>query len=84
MEQKIQEDLEKQEKNVEEQTILYNQQTEQKLKEKEELTKILKDYKGRYAEFEKATKKSKEYYKNFEKEVRQQEQRKKELQKRKD
>jgi putative protein kinase ArgK-like GTPase of G3E family len=70
MEKQIQDDLDKQEKNVEEQTVLYNEQTEQKLKEKEELAKILKDYKGKYAEFEKATKKSKEYYKNFEKEVK--------------
>jgi hypothetical protein len=34
------------------------------------LKKILKDYKEKYVEFEKATKKSKDYYKNFEKEIR--------------
>ena len=83
MEAQIQQDLDKQEKNVEQQAQLYAEQTEQKLKEKEELQKILKDYKGKYAEFEKATKKSKQYYQNFEKEVRQQEQRKKVLQQQK-
>lgn len=70
METQIQADIEKQEQNVAEQTELYKAQTEQKLNEKKELEKILKDYKGKYTEFEKATKKSKEYYKNFEKEIR--------------
>lgn len=42
--------------------------------------KILKDYKGKYQEFEKATKKTKDYYKNFEKEIRMLEAKKKELQ----
>ena len=39
----------------------------------------MKDYKAKYGEFEKATKKSKEYYRNFEKELRGQEAKKKEL-----
>jgi hypothetical protein len=39
----------------------------------------LKDYKGKYTEFEKATKKTKDYYKNFEKEIRVLDARKKEL-----
>lgn len=34
------------------------------------MLKILKDYKAKYIEFEKATKKTKDYYKNFEKEIR--------------
>lgn len=70
MEDQIQKDIEKQEANVAEQTELYKQQTEAKMTEKKELEKILKDYKGKYAEFEKATKKSREYYRNFEKELR--------------
>jgi hypothetical protein len=44
------------------------------------LIKILKDYRGKYTEFEKATKKTKEYYKNFEKEIRALEAKKKDLQ----
>ena len=84
MEAQIQQDLDKQALNVEQQSQLYAEQTEQKLKEKDELQKILKDYRGKYAEFEKATKKSKQYYQNFEKEVRQQEQRKRTLQQQKE
>ena len=59
---------------------MYKQQTEQKRNEEKELIKILKDYRGKYTEFEKATKKTKEYYKNFEKEIRALEAKKKDLQ----
>jgi peptidoglycan hydrolase CwlO-like protein len=43
------------------------------------LKKILKDYKEKYNEFEKATKKTKDYYKNFEKEIRMLDGKKKDL-----
>lgn len=66
---------------MQEQTDLYKQQTEQKLNEQKELLKILKDYKQKYTEFEKATKKTKDYYKNFEKEIRQLDVKRKDLQK---
>jgi hypothetical protein len=46
------------------------EQTVKKQSEATELKKILKDYKEKYLEFEKATKKTKDYYKNFEKEIR--------------
>lgn len=79
MEQQIVGDLEKQEANVKEQTELYKAQTLQKQNEEKELLKILKEYRTKYAEFEKATKKTKDYYKNFEKEIRTLDQRKKDL-----
>lgn len=46
------------------------QQTEKKRDEEKELLKILKDYRQKFNEFEKANKKTKDYYKNFEKEIK--------------
>jgi septal ring factor EnvC (AmiA/AmiB activator) len=64
---------------VAEQTQLFKTQTVQKTHEHAELAKILKEYRVKYAEFEKATKKTKDYYKNFEREIRTLDQRKKDL-----
>lgn len=56
---------------MEEQTEIYKTRTEAKKTEHKELFKILRDYRVKYAEFEKATKKTREYYKTFERELRQ-------------
>ena len=80
LEKKIELDIEQQEKVVEEQIEIYKTQTEAKNKERDELNKILKDYKSKYGEFEKATKKTRDYYKTFEKELKQLEAQKKSLQ----
>lgn len=63
---------------------LYKENTATKINEEKELLKVLKDYKGRYTEFEKATKKSKINFKQFEKEARMLETKRKELEKQKD
>ena len=55
---------------MKEKTDLYVQQTEKKKDEEKELLKILKDYRQKFNEFEKANKKTKDYYKNFEKEIK--------------
>ena len=57
LEKKIELDIEQQEKVVEEQIEIYKTQTEAKNKEREELNKILKDYKSKYGEFRKPQKK---------------------------
>lgn len=69
---------------MKEKTEIYITQTERKKEEEKELLKILKDYRQKFQEFDKANKKTRDYYKNFEKEIRQLDAKKKELEKQKD
>jgi len=69
---------------VKEKTEIYITQTERKKEEEKELLKILKDYRQKFQEFDKANKKTRDYYKNFEKEIRQLDAKRKELEKQKD
>jgi len=66
---------------VKEKTEIYITQTERKKEEEKELLKILKDYRQKFQEFDKANKKTRDYYKNFEKEIRQLDAKRKELEK---
>ena len=66
---------------MKEKTEIYITQTERKKEEEKELLKILKDYRQKFQEFDKANKKTRDYYKNFEKEIRQLDAKRKELEK---
>jgi hypothetical protein len=84
VEEKIQKDIADQEVQVQEKTDIYLKQTEKKRDEEKELLKILKDYRQKFTEFDKANKKTKDYYKNFEKEIRALDTKRKDLERQKD
>ena len=84
VEEKIQKDIADQEVAVKEKTAIYLSQTERKKEEEKELLKILKDYRQKFTEFDKANRKTREYYKNFEKEIRALDQKKKDLERQKE
>ena len=84
VEEKIQKDIADQEVQVQEKTDIYLKQTEKKREEEKELLKILKDYRQKFTEFDKANKKTKDYYKNFEKEIRALDTKRKDLERQKD
>ena len=48
------------------------------------MLKILKDYRQKFTEFDKANKKTKDYYKNFEKEIRALDSKRKDLERQKE
>ena len=54
VEEKIQKDIADQEVAVKEKTAIYLSQTERKKEEEKELLKILKDYRQKFTEFDKA------------------------------
>ena len=84
VEDKIQKDIAEQEVQVKGKTDIYLKQTEKKKEEEKELLKILKDYRQKFTEFDKANKKTKDYYKNFEKEIRALDSKRKDLERQKE
>lgn len=64
------EQIEKQFEDLTKQSEIYREETEKKKTEELELLKVLKEYKSKYQEFEKATKKSSAAQNQLEKEKR--------------